>query len=74
MSAPVATTASRTSLTFPEPIKVAESGLSRRWIKASITCDPAVSANAANSLIELSASLALPSVHTPTNTTFSNRN
>ena len=73
VSAPVDFTIPLSSLTFPEPIKVAGSGLSRRWISASRTVEPAVSASAASSSIEFSASFTVPSVHTPTKMTRSNR-
>ena len=49
VSAPVATTRSRSSRALPEPMYVAASGLSRRWISASSTWEPAVSASAASS-------------------------
>ncbi|CAB5065118.1 unannotated protein [freshwater metagenome] len=73
VSAPVCATTCRNSLTFPDPINVAESGLSRLCIKPSRTSDPAVSASAANSRREFSASVLDPSVHTPTRTTRSKR-
>ena len=72
VSAPVDLTTPFNSLTFPDPIKVAGSGLSRLWINASRTSEPAVSASAANSAIEFSASFIEPSVQTPTKTTRSN--
>ncbi|SLH25270.1 Uncharacterised protein [Mycobacteroides abscessus subsp. abscessus] len=52
---------------------MAGSGLSRRWISASSTCDPAVSARAASSAMLASAWAAVPEVHTPTSTTRSRR-
>jgi hypothetical protein len=69
VSAPVAMTASRNSCTLPLPMYVAASGLPRRWISPSSTCEPAVSASAASSAIEFSASAAVPSLQTPTRTT-----
>ena len=73
VSAPLAATMSRISLALPEPTYVAASGRSRRWLTASSTSDPAVSARAASSARDRSASAWVPSVHTPTSTTRSRR-
>ena len=73
VSARFATTASRSSITLPEPMNVDGSGASRRCTSASSTLDPAVSARRASSVIERSTSSADPSVQTPTSTTRSRR-
>ena len=54
-------------------MNVAESGLSSRWIRASSTSEPAVSAKAASSCIEVSAFSRVPWVQTPMSTTRSSR-
>jgi hypothetical protein len=74
VSAPVEPTTLRSSSTFPRPMYVDGSGRLRRWISPSSTCEPAVSASAASSVREFSASMAVPSVQTPTSTTRSRRN
>lgn len=74
VSAPVASTTSRSSCALPEPMYVAGSGRSRRWITPSRTAEPAVSARALSSASEASACAAEPDVHTPTSTTCSRRN
>src|ERR1700752_2329188 len=66
VSAPVATTTSRNSRALPDPMYVDASGLSRRWIRPSRTCDPAVSASAANRARRPVAPEALPLDQTPT--------
>ncbi|SKU82118.1 Uncharacterised protein [Mycobacteroides abscessus subsp. abscessus] len=73
VSAPVASTISRSSIALPEPIYVAGSGFWRRWIRPSSTSEPAVSASAASSVMLASASCEVPSVQTPTSTTRSRR-
>ena len=73
VSAPVDRTTSRTSRALPEPMYVAGSGRSRRCTRPSSTSDPAVSARAASSRSDVSASWTVPSVHTPTSTTRSRR-
>src|ERR1044072_3410537 len=73
VSAPDSLTISRSSSALPEPMYVAGSGLLRRWMTPSSTNAPAVSASAASSARELSASCAVPDVQTPTSTTRSRR-
>ena len=60
VSAPEASTASRSSLALPEPTYVLGSGFSRRWARPSRTSQPAVSASACSSLSEFSAPTASP--------------
>src|SRR4051812_26329011 len=73
VSAPVSITTSRSCLALPEPMKVAGSGLGRRCMRPSSTSAPAVSASAASSRSEFSASATSPPVHTPMSTTRSRR-
>jgi hypothetical protein len=73
VSAPVDSTAAFSSSTLPRPMKVARSGWLRRWISPSSTSEPAVSASAASSVREFSASVMDPEVQTPISTTRSNR-
>lgn len=73
VSAPDSITMSRSSSALPEPMYVAGSGLSRRWMTPSSTMAPAVSASADSSASEFSASWTVPVVQTPTSTTRSRR-
>ena len=73
VSAPASVTISASSAALPDPTYVAGSGLPRRWISASSTSDPAVSASRESSRSEFSAFARVPSVHTPMRTTRSRR-
>ena len=73
VSAPVSATMSPSSAALPEPRNVAASGLSRGWMRASSTWDPAVSASAASSAIDTSASCGSREVDRPASTTRSRR-
>ena len=73
VSAPTAATSVASSAALPEPRYVPGSGLARLCRRPSMTCDPAVSASAASSRREISASVTVPEPQTPTRTTFSSR-
>ena len=73
VSAPSAATTSRSSSALPLPRYVLGSGCGRRCRTPSSTTAPAVSARAASSRIEFSASSCAPCGYTPMSTTFSRR-
>ena len=73
VSAPSAATTCRSSSALPLPRYVLGSGCGRRCRSPSSTRAPAVSARAASSRIEFSASSCEPCEYTPMSTTFSSR-